>query len=114
MAAGKFNDLPDFCFGDLVGENAADTHTVAVDMQHHLDRGLAILGEELLQDMDDELHGRVVVVQQQHLVEAGLLGLGARVGDDAGAGTILALAVPVIVARILHSFLDRPCVARPF
>jgi hypothetical protein len=36
----------------------------------------------LLQHMDDEFHGRVVVIQQQHLVKAGLLGLGLGAGDD--------------------------------
>src|SRR6185436_13383461 len=39
--------------------------------------------EETLQHMHDELHGGVVVVQQQNLVEAGLLGLGPRLGDEA-------------------------------
>ena len=46
MAAGEFNDLRHFCFRHLVGEDAADAHAVAVDMQHHLHRFLAALVEE--------------------------------------------------------------------
>ena len=103
MPPGKFNDLGDLGFRDLESEDAADADTVAMDVQHHIDRFLAGLAENLFQDMDDELHRRVVVVQQQDLVEAGLLGLGARFGDDAGSGVARpVLAVVVIVARILH------------
>ena len=84
MAAREFNDLRDLCFGDVVGENAADSDAMAVDVQHDLDGGFAILVEELLEDMDDELHRRVVVVQDEDLVETRLLGLWACLGDDAG------------------------------
>ena len=41
MAAGEFNDLRHFCFGHLIGEHAADPHTVPVDMQHDLHRLIA-------------------------------------------------------------------------
>ena len=107
MPPGEFNDLGDLCFRDLEGEDAANAHTVAVDMQHHVDRFLAGLAENLFQDMDDELHRRVIVVQEQDLVEAWLLGLGACFGDDAGSGVASGISRPVlvvvvIVARILH------------
>ena len=103
MPAREFNHLGNFSFGDLERKNAANAHTVAVDMQHHIDRFLAGLAENLFQDMDDELHRRVVVVQQQNFIKAGLLGLGTRFGDDAGSGVARpVLAVAVIAARILH------------
>ena len=107
MPPGEFNHLGDLCFRDLEGIDAANTHTMAVDMQHHVDGLFAILAEDFFQDMDDELHRRVIVVEQQHLVEAGLLGLGARFGDDAGSGVASGIARPVlavvvIIARILH------------
>ena len=100
MPAGKFNDLRHFCFRHLIGENAAYPHAMAVDMQHHLDGVLAAFGEEFFQDMNDELHRGIIVIQQQHLVEGRLFDLGARFGDDTGAGTVFTLAV--IVAAILH------------
>src|SRR5580698_5012147 len=107
MAAREFNDLRDFRLRHLVGENAAYTHTVLVDMQHDLDRFVAALVEELLEDVDDELHRRVVVVQDEDLVEARLLGLGACFRNDAGPRTVTgsraaALTVLLIVARVFH------------
>ncbi len=50
--------------------------------------------------MDDELHRRVVVVEQKDLVEGRFLGLGARTSNDTGTG-IVALAV-IAVALIPH------------
>ena len=104
MAAGKFNDLCHFCFRHLIGEDAANTHTVTVDMQHHFHRILAVFGKEFLEDMNDEFHRRIIVIQQQHLVERRLFDLGARFCDDTGSGTVFALTIPlaVIVARIFH------------
>ena len=96
MAAGEFNDLGYLGFRHLEGEQAADPHAMAVDMQHHLDRILAALAEDLLQDMNDELHRRVVVVEQKHPVETELLGLGTRLSDDAGASADTVLAVMAI------------------
>ena len=101
MPAGKFNDLGHLGFGDLEREDAANTHAMAVDMQHHLDRVLAALGEEFFQNVNNELHRRVIVVQQQDLIERGFLGLGARAGDDAGTGSI-ALAVVAAVTAVAH------------
>jgi len=100
MPACEFNDLGDFCFRHLERKNAANAHAVTMDMQHYLDRILAALGEEFFQDMDDEFHRRVIVVEQKHLVERRLLSLGARAGDDTGAG-IVALAI-IAVTMIAH------------
>jgi len=97
MSAGEFNHLRHFCFRHFVGEDSADTHTVAVDLQHDLHGLVAPLVEESLEDMNDELHRRVVVVQQKNLVEAGLLGFRARFRDDAGSG---AVARAVVLARL--------------
>jgi len=100
MPAREFNDLGHFSFRNLERKNATNAHAVTMDMQHDFHGILAALGEEFLQNVDDELHRRIVVVEQQHLVERGLLGLGARARDDTGAG-IVALAV-IAVALVPH------------
>ncbi len=100
MAAGEFNDLRHLGLGDIVGENAADADSVAMDVEHDLDRLLAALVEDLLQDVDDELHRRVVVVEQEHLVHARLLGLGARLRDDTGAVVTVARSLATLAASI--------------
>ena len=88
---------------------------MAMDMQHYVHGLLAGLAENLFQDVDDELHRRVVVVQQQNLVERRFLGLGARFGDDAGAGIARPVLAVIAVARILHKndcFAFAPILAR--
>src|SRR5689334_15955919 len=98
MAPCEFNHLGDLGFRDLIGENAADTHAVTMDMEHDLHGFFAGLVKELLQYVDDELHRRVVVVQDQNLVEAGLLGLWACFCDDPGPRAASSLTV----TRVSH------------
>ena len=102
MPPGEFNHLGDLCFRNFERKNATNANTMAVDMQHDINRFFAVLAEYLFQDVNHELHRRVVVVQQKHLVEAGLLGLGARFGDDSGAGVPRPVLIVIVVARIFH------------
>ena len=96
MAAGEFNDLRHFCLRNLERKHAANPHTVTMDMEHDLDRLIAILVEEALENEHHELHRRVIVVQQQHFVQAGLLGFRPRLGRNAAAGSgALAVACAV-------------------
>jgi hypothetical protein len=67
-------------------------------VQHDAHRILVGLGEKTLQNVHDELHGSVIVVQHQNLVHRRLLRLGARLGDDAGRGC----AVTVAPVRSTH------------
>ena len=106
MAARKFNDLRHFSLGNLECENSANTHTVPVDMQHDLDRVLAVLVEESLENVNNKLHRRVVVVEDEDLVEAGFLGLRARFCDQTGPGSVTAVAHST-VARVSHALCSR-------
>jgi hypothetical protein len=101
MTAGEFNDLGHFCFRHLKSEDAADAHTVAMDMQHHLNRLLTGLAEDLFQDMDDKFHWCVVVVEQYDLVEIRLFGLRTRLSDNAGSHAVTVLSV-IFATAILH------------
>ena len=88
MAAREFNHLGHFCFRHLVGEHAADPHAMAMYVQHDLDRLVAPLVEEPFQDVNDELHGRVIVVQDEDFVQARPLCFRPRFGYDPGAGAV--------------------------
>src|SRR5215469_13400917 len=68
MPPRKLNHLRDLGLGDLIGEDAADAHAVAMDMQHDLDRLVPRFVEELFEDVNHKLHRRVVVIQEQHFV----------------------------------------------
>ena len=103
MAPCEFNHLGDLGFRDLVGENAADTHAVTMDMEHDLHGFFAGLVKELLQYVDDELHRRVVVVKKEHLVHARLLGFRARFRDDTRSGVALTVASSLPAAASVSS-----------
>ena len=78
MLARKVHHLGYLGLSHLECKDATYTNAFLVDVQHNLCRLVPALVEKPLQHMDDELHGRVVVVQQQDLVEIRLLGLCAR------------------------------------
>ena len=98
MFAGKVHDLRHFRFGDLVGEHTALADPVVVHMQHNASRGFAVLAKKPFQHMHDELHRRVVVVEQENAIETRTLRLRLRLGDDRGPGAVLAFAL-ALVAR---------------
>ena len=62
--------------------DAADAAPLVMDLQHDLRRRLEIALEVLLQHHHDELHRRVVVVEQDHLVHPRRLGLLRLALDD--------------------------------
>jgi len=88
MAAREFNHLCHFCFRHLVGEHTANPYAVTMYVKHDLNRLVATLVEKPLQNMNDELHRRVIVVQDQHFVQAWPLRFRPCFGHNAGAGTV--------------------------
>ena len=70
VLACKIHHLGDFGLGHLIGVDAADADALVVHVQHDAGRLFPPLVEEALQHVHDELHRRVVVIQQQDLVEA--------------------------------------------
>src|SRR5436305_13742730 len=96
---GEIQNLRHFGFGDLISVYATNTDPASMDMQHDAGRFLAALGEKTFEDMHDELHRGVVVVQHQHLIHRRLLRLRLWLDDDAGAGSVAAALVVVAHAR---------------
>src|SRR5690606_20432549 len=97
MLAGEIHDLRHFGLRHLIGIDTAHPDTLLMNVKHYARRFLSWLVEEAFQHMHDELHRRVVVVEQQDLVHAGLL--GARPG--ARDATDFALALPAVPVAIL-------------
>ena len=112
MSAREFNHLRHFCFRHFVREYPADTHTVAMDLQHDLHGLVASLVEESLEDVHDEFHRRVIVVQQKHFVEAWLLRLRTRFRDNARADAVADAVVLARLAAIALFFRHRRSFAR--
>lgn len=83
MLTSEIHDLGDFGFRNFIGEDTANADTLLVDMQHDLRGFFLIHREKRLQDMDDELHRRVIVVKHQHLVHRRLFGFWPGFHRDA-------------------------------
>ena len=99
MFAGKVHNLRHFGFRYFVSKDSAFTDTVLMYMHHNPMRRIVILVEETLEDMDHELHRRVVIVEQQNTIEIRPLCLRPRLGNDRGPGRAIALALAIIVRQ---------------
>src|SRR5512138_3429388 len=97
VLAREIHYLRHFRLCDLVCENATFSHAMLMDVQHDLSRLFARLVEEALDDMHYELHRGVVVVQQQHTIEAGPFGLRLDARGNPGCRTTLVAAAGTIV-----------------
>jgi len=65
---GVLVDLHGLRFGDVAGKQSAYCPPLGMDGQHDLGRQLAVQIEERFEHFDDEIHRRVVIVEQNHLV----------------------------------------------
>ena len=98
MFTGKVHHLRHLGLGYLIRVNAALADPVIMNVKHNPGCRLPILVEETFKNMNDELHGRVVVVENEHAVEVRAFGLWLGLGDDGGAGRAgLSPALAVIV-----------------
>ena len=97
MFARKVHDLRDLGFCDLIRVDAAFADPVVVDMQHYSCGGFVVLAEEAFENMHDELHRRVVVVENEDPVHVRPLGLRLRLRDDRGARTALLVSTLAII-----------------
>ena len=99
VLAREIHDLGHLGFRNFIRIDAALPNAVIVHMQHDASRLFPVLLKKSLKNMDDEFHGRVVVIQQQNPIQAGSLGLGFRSGDDCRAA---ARPVTALLIALLH------------
>ena len=104
VLAGEIHDLADFGFGDFVCKHAALADPMIVNMQHDTCGIILALLEKPLQDMNDELHGGVVVVEEQNTIEAWLFSFRLCTRDHNGA----AFRTIPTVGFALHDYIEMP------
>ena len=92
VLAGEIHHLRHFGLRYLIRKDAAHANTAAMDVQHDASRFLTVFVEEPLENVHDEFHRRVVVVEHQNFVHRGLLRLRLRLDDDARIGTLGAVS----------------------
>ena len=100
MFARKVHDLRDLGFRDLVRIDAAFADPVMMHMHHYSCGGFVVLAKEAFQNMHDEFHGGVVVVENEDPVHVRPLGLRLGLGDDRSAWS--ALLVPALAIVVGH------------
>src|SRR5512145_1750276 len=69
VLAGVRHHLRHLGLRNLVSEHSADSLAPRVDFEHHPGRGRSIHAEDVLQNVHHELHWRVVVIEEDHLVQ---------------------------------------------
>ena len=96
MAAREIHHLRHLGFGDLMAKDPDNGHALLVHHQHDLESLCMGHAKEPLENMHDEFHRRIVVVQQQYLVERRSLRPRPRLGRDTD------LTIGLVVAIIGH------------
>lgn len=95
MLPGEVHDLRHLHLGNLVGIDTANADPLLVDMQHNARCLVTRLIEKPFQNIDDEVHRCVIVVQQQNFVKTGPLCFRSRFGDDAGFHVAIIAEAPI-------------------
>ena len=98
MPARKFNHLRHFGLRNLEGKDATDSDPVAMHVQHDLNRFIPRLVEEVLEYMNHKFHRRVIVVEQQNLIQARPFRFRARLRCDAGSRPVLSGVSALVLA----------------
>ena len=101
VLAGKIHDLTNLGLSNFVCEHATLADTMIMDMQHDTRRVVHVFLEKTLQDMNDKLHGSIVIIEKQNTIETWLLGFGLRARNH--NGTVI-WSVPAICLA-LHDWI---------
>ena len=104
VLAGKIHDLTNLGLGNFVCKYATLADTVVMNMQHYTRRIVHVLLKKTLQDMNDKLHGSIVIIEKQDAIEAWLLCFRLRTRDHHGA---VVRSVPA-VGLALHDWIRMP------
>src|SRR5262245_54720116 len=99
MFARKVHHLRHLGLCHLISIDAAFAYSMVMYMQHNSCGGFVILAEEPLKDVHDNLHRRVIVVENQDPVHIWPLGLRLGLRNDTGARPTLLIAALAIVVR---------------
>lgn len=85
MLPGQIGNLFHLAGGDIAGKDATDTAAFIVDLKHDTCGALKVHPEDHREHVNDEIHGRKVVVKQQHLVKRGRTNSGVFPLEDCSA-----------------------------
>ena len=87
-----------FCnliLSNFIRVDAGDANTLSMHGQHDLDCRDGGLVKHVTQHTDHEVHRGVVVVVQEHFIEAGFINTFLGLGEDSSALLGVAVAFPI-------------------
>lgn len=82
MLPGEVGHLRHLGLRHLIRINTANSDAFVMNVQHYPRRVFPPLVEEAFENMNDELHGGVVVIQKHYLVKAWLFCFRSCLGDE--------------------------------
>ena len=101
MLPGEIHHTRYFGLRDLKCIDPTFADTMIVNVEHDFCRLFSILTEKSFQNVNDKLHRCVVIVENQHAIEAWLLGFCMSARDDSRT-TAAIPAVGIVVSIFLH------------
>ena len=76
------HDLCHLGLRDLIGKDTTFSYSMIMHMKHYACSVFSVLLEKPFQNMNDEFHGSVIVIEKQHAIKAGFFEFGFRPGND--------------------------------
>src|SRR5271156_3067228 len=95
---------------NLKSKDSTHSFTLGMYLQHNPGGFGAVHRKEALQDINHELHGGIVVVDQDYLIQGGALDLGRRFLDDQSCtfSTSVTVTHEFVVYRVRPHALQAP------
>ena len=100
----EVHHLRDLGFGHFISENAANADALLMNMNHNPRSLIRIHLKKRLEHVYDKFHRRVIVVQQQHFIQAWLFGFRARARGKADPRS-----AAIFIVIILRHQNQHPC-----
>jgi hypothetical protein len=102
MLAREVHHLRHLRLRNLISIDAADSDAFLMHMKHDARGFFTMFIKEPFEDVNDELHWRIIIVQKKHFVQARPLRLRTRFGNDAGFEVGITLKAVVACHRQDH------------
>lgn len=109
MFPGQIGNLFHLAGGNVASVNPADATALGVYFEHDTHGAFLIHPEDALQHMNDKVHGREIVIEQQHLVERRRSNDGVFAFKERGAFLGFAMGCHGVNVRPVRQIFNASC-----
>ena len=109
MTPRKIHHLLHFGFSNFKGEDTDNGHALFVDSQHDLSGLRMPDAKEPLKNEHNKFHRRIVVIEQQHLIQRRPFGLWFRLDGKADISVVKTVVVTIRhhIRHALHAVVSK-------